>query len=74
MNIKEIKQEIENNFDKLPEEVQEYINYLEDKNIAYKRFIIDIKTKLFNKQYKQAESDLAYIIFNGINVQGYGDE
>ena len=73
MNIKEIKQEIENNFDKLPEEVQEYINYLEDKNIAYRRIIIDIKTKLFNKQYKQADSDLAYIIFNGINVQGYED-
>lgn len=73
MEIKEIKQEIENNFDKLPEEVQEYINYLEDKNSAYRRTIIDIKTKLFNKQYEEAERELAYIIFNGLNIDGYED-
>lgn len=71
MELKEIKQHIDNNFHKLPEEVQEYINYLENKNISYRRTIIDIKTKLFNKQYKEAESELAYIIFNGLNIDGY---
>ena len=71
MDIKEIKQHMQKNFDKLPQEAQEYINYLNDKNTAYRWLIIDIKTKLYNKKYKEAENDLAYIIFNGINVDGY---
>ena len=45
--------------------------YLENKNMAYFDFIIDIKTKLFNKEYIKAETELANVIFNGINVDGY---
>ena len=71
MKIKELKEETDNIFDDLPQEVQEYINYLEDKNTAYFRLIVDTKRKLFNKEYNETENDLANVIFNGINVQGY---
>ena len=71
MKIEEIKEEIESNFDSYSEEVRDYIHYLENKNIEYFDFIIDIKAKLYNKKYLEAERDLAYVIFNGINVDGY---
>ena len=71
MNIKELKEEIENNFYQYPEEVQQYINYLIDYNSSYFRLIIDTKKKLYNKEYKQVENELSYIIFNGLNVNGY---
>ena len=56
----------------LCEEQHQKIDYLENKNMAYFDFIIDIKTKLYNKEYIKAEKELANVIFNGINVQGYG--
>lgn len=74
MKIKELEQEIKNIFDDLPQEAQHYINYLEDKNSAYFRLIVDTKRKLFNKEYNETENDLANVIFNGLNVQGYEEE
>jgi hypothetical protein len=71
MRIDELKEEIENIFYDLPQEAQEYINYLEDKNSAYFRLIVDTKRNLFHKEYNETEKKLSYIIFNGINVQGY---
>tara|TARA_R100001480_G_C4693760_1_gene176532 strand:- start:85 stop:303 length:219 start_codon:yes stop_codon:yes gene_type:complete len=71
MNLEDIKEEIESNFESYPEEVREYINYLENKNIEYLDFILDIKAKLYNKKYLEAERDLSNVIFNGINVDGY---
>ena len=71
MNLEDIKEEIESNFESYPEEVREYINYLENKNIEYFYFILDIKAKLYNKKYLEAERDLSNVIFNGINVDGY---
>jgi hypothetical protein len=71
MNLEEIKEDIDNNFDSYPEEVQMYMQYLADKNMEYFNFILDIKEKLYNKKYLEAERDLANVIFNGINVQGY---
>jgi len=71
MNLEDIKEEIESNFESYPEEVREYINYLENKNIEYFDFIVDIKAKLYNKKYLEAERDLSNVIFNGINVDGY---
>ncbi len=71
MNLEDIKEEIENNFDSYPEEVRNYIHYLENKNIEYFDFILDIKAKLYNKNYVEAETDISNVIFNGINVQGY---
>lgn len=71
MKIKELEQEIENIFDDLPQEAQEYIDYLQDYNCAYFKLVIDTKKKLYNKDYKEAENDLAHVIFNGLNVQGY---
>ena len=71
MNLEDIKEEIESNFESYPEEVREYINYLENKNIEYFYFILDIKAKLYNKKYLEAERDLSNVIFNGINVEGY---
>ena len=74
MNLEEIKENIDRYFDSYPEEVKEYINYLENKNIEYFNFIIDIKTKLYNKEYIKAETELSNVIFNGINVEGYEEE
>ena len=71
MNLEEIKEEIESNFESYPEEVKEYIHYLENKNMEYFDKVLDIKAKLFNKEYIRAEKELANVIFNGINVQGY---
>jgi len=71
MNLEEIKEEIESNFESYPEEVQIYLQYLADKNMEYFDFILDIKAKLYNKNFVEAERDLAHVIFNGINVQGY---
>ena len=71
MNLEDIKEEIESNFESYPEEVREYINYLENKNIEYFDFIVDIKAKIYNKKYLEAERDLSNVIFNGINVDGY---
>lgn len=71
MKIKELEQEIENNIESLPQEVQDYITYLQDYNCAYFKLVLDTKKKLYNKDYKEAENDLANVIFNGINVQGY---
>jgi len=71
MNLEEIKEEIESNFESYPEEVREYIHYLENKNYEYFDFVLDIKAKLFNKEFIEAEKELANVIFNGINVQGY---
>ena len=71
MNLEDIKEEIESNFESYPEEVREYINYLENKNIEYFYFILDIKANLYNKKYLEAERDLSNVIFNGINVDGY---
>ena len=74
MNLEEIKEEIETNWENYPEEVKDYIHYLENKNMEYFDFILDIKAKLFNKEYIKAETDLAHVIFNGINVEGYEEE
>tara|TARA_R100001463_G_scaffold114337_1_gene169553 strand:+ start:341 stop:565 length:225 start_codon:yes stop_codon:yes gene_type:complete len=74
MTIKELKEEIENNFHDYPQEIQDYINYLIDYNSSYFRLIIDTKNKLYDKEYKQAENDLANVIFNGLNVNGYEQE
>ena len=71
MNLEDIKEEIESNFESYPEEVRQYIHYLENKNIEYFDKVLDIKAKLFNKKYLEAETDLANVIFNGINVDGY---
>ena len=71
MKVNELKKEAHKNWDNLPIEVQEYIHYLENKNYEYFDFILDIKAKLFNKEYIEAEKELANVIFNGINVQGY---
>ncbi len=71
MKIKEIQQEIEENLHNLPQEVQDYITYLQDYNCAYFKLIIDTKKKLYNKEYREAENDLANVIFNGLNIQGY---
>ena len=71
MKIKELEQEIEVIFDYLPQEAKEYINYLEDKNTAYFKLIVDTKKKIYNKEYREAENDLANVIFNGLNVKGY---
>jgi len=71
MNLEEIKEEIESNFESYPEEVREYIHYLENKNYEYFDFVLDIKAKLYNKNFVEAEKELANVIFNGINVQGY---
>ncbi len=71
MKIKEIEQEIKENLEILPQEVQDYITYLQDYNCAYFKLIIDTKKKLYNKEYREAENDLANVIFNGLNIQGY---
>ncbi len=71
MKIKEIEQEIKENLESLPQEVQDYISYLQDYNCAYFKLIIDTKKKLYNKEYREAENDLANVIFNGLNIQGY---
>lgn len=71
MNLEEIKQEIESNFESYPEEVREYIHYLENKNMEYFDKVLDIKAKLYNKNFVEAERELSNVIFNGINVQGY---
>ena len=63
--------EILNDDINLCEQQEQKIDYLENKNMAYFDFIIDIKTKLFNKEYIKAETELANVIFNGINVDGY---
>ncbi len=65
MNLEEIKEQIENDWDSYPEEVQIYLQYLADKNIAYLELIVNIKEKIYFKKYVEAESDLAYVIFNG---------
>ena len=71
MNLEELKDEIETNWENYPEEVRNYIHYLENKNMEYFDFILDIKAKLYNKNFVEAETDIANVIFNGINVQGY---
>lgn len=71
MNLQEIKEEIESNFESYPEEVKKYLHYLENENIQYFDFIVDIKEKIYFKNYIEAETDLAHVIFNGINVDGY---
>ena len=71
MNLEELKEEIEVNFESYPHEVRQYINYLEDKSSAYFNLILDIKTKLHNKQYNEAERDLSHALFYGVTVQGY---
>tara|TARA_R100001440_G_scaffold30577_3_gene49035 strand:- start:3 stop:221 length:219 start_codon:yes stop_codon:yes gene_type:complete len=71
MKIKELKQEIEIIFDDLPQEAQNYINYLQDKNQAYFKAILKTKERLYNKELTEAENELFKILFNGINVQGY---
>ena len=71
MKLKELEHEIEIIFDNLPQEAQEYINYLQDKNTAYFNAILKTKERLYNKELTKAENELFNIIFNGINVQGY---
>ena len=71
MKVNKLKKETHKNWDNLPIEAQEYIHYLENKNYEYFDFILDIKAKLYNKEYIKAEKELANVIFNGINVQGY---
>tara|TARA_Y100000385_G_C12686145_1_gene464313 strand:- start:183 stop:401 length:219 start_codon:yes stop_codon:yes gene_type:complete len=71
MKANELKKEAHKNWDKLPIEAQNYIHYLENKNYEYFDFILDIKAKLYNKEYIEAERDIAHVIFNGINVDGY---
>lgn len=71
MNIDELENKINYIFDELPQEVQDYIKYLENSNIAFYKVIRDTKLKLYHKEYVEAENDLANVIFNGINVQGY---
>tara|TARA_R100001460_G_scaffold46785_1_gene84505 strand:- start:269 stop:562 length:294 start_codon:yes stop_codon:yes gene_type:complete len=68
MKIKEIEKEIENIFNDLPEEAQIYINYMENKCAAYQKAIVQTKVKLYKKEYVEAETDLSYIIFNGIDL------
>tara|TARA_R100000482_G_C4985255_1_gene85040 strand:+ start:13 stop:237 length:225 start_codon:yes stop_codon:yes gene_type:complete len=74
MSIKELEQEVEVIFDDLPQEVQEYINYLQDKNTAYFNAILKTKVRIYNKELTEAENELFKIIFEGINVQGYEQE
>ncbi len=74
MNLEEIKEQIENDWDSYPKEVQIYLQYLADKNIAYMELIVNIKEKIYFKKYVEAENELAYVIFNGINLNGYADE
>jgi len=71
MKIKELEKEMELIFDNLPQEAQEYINYLQDKNTAYFNAILKTKQRIYNKEFTKAENELFHILFNGINVQGY---
>ena len=71
MTIKELEQQIEDNFNDYPQEVKEYLNYLQDKNQAYFNALLKTKERLHNKELTEAENELFYILFYGINVQGY---
>ena len=56
MSIKELEQEVEVIFDDLPQEVQEYINYLQDKNTAYFNAILKTKVRIYNKELTEAKT------------------
>tara|TARA_R100001463_G_scaffold114337_1_gene169552 strand:+ start:135 stop:344 length:210 start_codon:yes stop_codon:yes gene_type:complete len=67
MNIEELKEEIENNFESYPHEVKDYIHHLEYKNIEFFNIILDIKTKLYKKEYIKAKTYLTNLIFKITN-------
>ena len=43
-----LEQQIEDNFNDYPQEIQDYINYLIDYNSSYFKLILDTKKKLYN--------------------------